>query len=103
MFDGRYNRFQNPLPVAHDVMIVEAQNTEAFAGKISFSPCIAQLFFRFEMLSAIDLDNKTSSVTDEVHDVWPDWRLTTKTRSVHAMSTQCRPNDSLGIGEIRAQ
>jgi len=55
------------------------------------------------MLSAIDLDNKTSSVTGEVHDVWPDWRLATKTRSVHAMSTQCRPNDSLGIGEIRAQ
>ncbi len=45
MFDGRCNRFENTLPVAHDVMIVEAQNTEAFAGKISISPCIALLFF----------------------------------------------------------
>jgi len=45
MFDGRCNRFKNTLPVAHDVMIVEAQNTEAFAGKVSISPGIALLLF----------------------------------------------------------
>jgi hypothetical protein len=45
MFDGCCNRFENALPVAHDVMIVEAQNTKAVAGKISISPCIALLFF----------------------------------------------------------
>jgi len=45
VFDGRCNRFENTLPVAHDLMIVEAQNTEASADKISISPCIALLFF----------------------------------------------------------
>src|SRR5262245_36670483 len=45
MFDGRCNRFENTLPVAHDVMIVEAQNTKTFANKVSISPGIALLLF----------------------------------------------------------
>jgi hypothetical protein len=33
------------LPIEHDVMIVEAQNAKAFAGKISISSGVALLLF----------------------------------------------------------
>src|SRR5262249_53932966 len=102
-FDGSCNRFQNALPVDHDVIIVEAQNTKAFVGKISISAGVAVLLFLFEVVSPIDLDNEPCGVADEIHDVGADRCLATETRAVQAMSTQCRPYDSLGIGRIRSQ
>jgi hypothetical protein len=43
LFDGRCNRFDNTLPVGRNVMIVEAQNTKTFAGKVSVSSGVALL------------------------------------------------------------
>src|SRR5262249_43190705 len=54
-------------------------------------------------LPPIDLDNEPCGVADEIHDVWADRCLATETRAVRAMSTQCRPYDSLGLGRIRSQ
>jgi hypothetical protein len=45
MFDGRCNRFENTLPVGRNVMIVKAQNTKTFAGKVSISSGVALLLF----------------------------------------------------------
>ena len=45
MFDGGGNRFQNSLAVDHHVMVVEAQNTKALAGKKGISPRVASLLF----------------------------------------------------------
>jgi hypothetical protein len=45
MFDGSCNRFQNALPVDHDVIVAEAQNAKAFAGKVSISAGVALLLF----------------------------------------------------------
>jgi hypothetical protein len=45
MFDCRCNRFENTLPVGRNVMIVKAQNTKTFAGKVSISSGVALLVF----------------------------------------------------------
>src|ERR1700751_4465506 len=41
--DGSRNRFENALTVSHDIVIVEAQNTKAFVGKISIPTSVALL------------------------------------------------------------
>src|SRR5262249_58472880 len=50
-----------------------------------------------------DLDDEPCGVADEIYDVGADRCLPTKACAVQAMSTQCRPYDSLGIGRIRSQ
>jgi hypothetical protein len=41
--DGSCNRFENALSIGHDVVIVEAQNTKAFVGKVDISTSVALL------------------------------------------------------------
>jgi hypothetical protein len=43
MPDGSCNRFENALSVGHDLLIVEAQNTKTFIGKIGISTSVALL------------------------------------------------------------
>ncbi len=43
MFDGSRDRFQDALPVCHDVVVVEAQNVQALAGEKSITARIASL------------------------------------------------------------
>src|SRR5262249_61587461 len=80
--NGSRNRFENALPVNHDVIVVEAQNAKAFAGKISISAGGALLLFLFEVLSTLDLDNEPCRVGEGNHDVWANRCLATKTRAV---------------------
>jgi hypothetical protein len=39
------------------------------------------------VLPSINLYDELCGVTDEIHDVWADWRLAPKARAVHAMRT----------------
>jgi hypothetical protein len=73
---------QNTGSVGHDVVIVEAKDTKALAPKKSISACITPHILGFEMLAAIQLDDKLSFVTHEVDDVRSDWGLTSEARSV---------------------
>ncbi len=43
MFDGSRDRFQDALPVCHDIVIVEAQNVKALAGEKSTATGVAPL------------------------------------------------------------
>jgi hypothetical protein len=43
--NGSCNRFENALPVSHNVVIVEAKNAKSLLGKISISAGIALLLF----------------------------------------------------------
>src|SRR5262249_60521743 len=94
-FNGSCNRFQNALPIDHDVIIVEAQHAKAFAGKISISAGVAFLLFWFEGLSPINLDNQPCGGADEIPRGWGHLMLAAETRPVPTTSTPYPPHDSL--------
>jgi hypothetical protein len=86
MRDGGGNRFQNALPVGHDVIVVEAQNTKTFAGEKDITARVALLLLGFEMLAAIDFYDEVCSMTHEVHDVWANGRLAAKTGALQSVA-----------------
>jgi hypothetical protein len=75
-FDGTCNGCENALPVTHDIVIIEAQNAETFRGQVRISAGIALLVFCFEVLSAVNLNDKLCRMADEIHNIWSDGRLT---------------------------
>ncbi len=81
-------------------MIVESKNSKALrrkkriAARISFDARIVK------MLTAIDLNNETGGVADEVRNVRSNWCLPPKACIVQTVRTQRIPDDLLGIRRI---
>ena len=69
---------------------------KAVAGKKGVAARIALRLLCFEVLPAVDLDDETCGVADEIHDIWTNRSLAAKARALLAG----RPNVS--FEDIRA-
>ena len=81
------NRFQNTSPIGHDLMIVEAEDSEALRCEEGIAACIAFKMVRFKMLPAVDFNNQICHVAHKIRDVRTNWCLPSEARAVQPMST----------------
>jgi len=103
MLDRCCDRFQHPCAVGHDVVIAEAQHAKTLTREKGVPTRVALLVPWLKMLTAIDLDDETCGMTDEIHDVWTNRGLATKACALHPMAAQRRPYQSLGISRVCSQ
>jgi hypothetical protein len=87
------------MPICHDVVVVEPKHAIAAASQVFVAPCVTFLIFILEMLRAIDLDDQSCIVTNEIHDERSDRRLSSKACAIETMSAHSVPDDPLGVGE----
>jgi hypothetical protein len=86
VFNSCCDRFQNTLPIRHNVVIVEAQYPKSLAGQKGIPPRITLLVFRFKMLPSVELDHEIRRMADKVHYVRTNRRLATKACAVQPMA-----------------
>ena len=55
---------------------------------------------RFEMLPAVDFDNQSCFMTDEIGNVWPYGRLTAKACPIQPVRAQGGPDNPFGIRQV---
>ncbi len=52
----------------------------------------------FGMLSSIDLNHQTRRKTDEVAEIWAEWKLTSETQTMKLFAAQFLPEEFFGFG-----
>ena len=82
----RGNRLKDSGAVRHHIQIVEPNGTEASRRKIGGTPSIAALGVIGKMLPAIDFDDQSCIIADEIDDVGAYRNLPAKMRSPQTMS-----------------
>jgi hypothetical protein len=103
MLDRCCDRFQHPCAVGHDVVIAEAQHAKTLTREKGVPTRVALLVPWLKMLTAIDLDDETCGMADEIYDVWTNRGLATKACALHPMVAQRRPYQSLGSSRVCSQ
>jgi hypothetical protein len=84
-------------------MIIESKNSKAFRFKIKIATRVAPFLNRLEMLTTIQFHDQLRFVTEKIHDVGPNWRLTPKACARYSVRTKGAPYQPLGIGQIAAK
>jgi hypothetical protein len=74
----RGDDLQHALAICHYFMIIESKNSKAFRFKIKIATRVAPFLNRLEMLTTIQFHDQLRFVTEKIHDVGPNWRLTPK-------------------------
>ena len=94
------DHFQNAIPIAQDIRTPETENAVAFRLEPSIT---LDITFALGMLSAIDFDDQTSVMTNEIDNEASDRSLASKSQSVQPMSAQRRPKTLLSVGHFAPQ
>ena len=103
MRNGCCDCFEYASPIRHDLVIVEPQHVIALRYKKGAPPCVVLHLFRLKMLPAVDLDDKTRLVTDEINAEWSDRSLSSKARAAKPVRADAVPDDTLGISHVAPQ
>ena len=72
-------------------MVAKPNDTKSFAAQKIIATSIKFVSCLFKMLTAVHLDDQFCCVRNEVNNVGPDWRLTTKTNAIQTMRAQNTP------------
>jgi hypothetical protein len=84
-------------------VIAETKHAESFGSENSIASSVACFTCIVEMLTAIDFDDQLHRVRNEIHNVRPDWRLTTKAGALKPMCPQAVPDRALGLGHVSSE
>jgi len=81
----RRDRFDHAIEIVVNFVIPEAQYAPAVRGKPSVATVVARDFRIGRMRRAVDFDDETRCVAEEIRNIKPAWRLASELQSDQAM------------------
>ena len=93
------NHSQHLINTIQHIMIPKAQHTKVIVAHPDIARRVGR---RFEMLAAVDLDDKVRLNADEICDVWSNRVLFAEAKIVELASAQMKPEPCFRVGHVLA-
>ena len=92
----------NPVEITQHIVVPEPHDTVSSIFDPPRPPCITFPFDRLAVLRAVQFDRKAMIMAYEVYDERAERNLAAELQAIQTFGTNDRPQDSFGIGLIRA-